>query len=134
MMCLRLPLTALAILAGLIGQSALASTRLPDYGVTEIGNPGSGRYVFCTDTTCPEPTIKHIAAPPAAVVPPSLPITATPSFESHPLLASTAPTVKPRHSHRARARHGRHVRPATSSVQCMGASDGPIKGKPLPRR
>ncbi|MDN7466280.1 hypothetical protein [Burkholderia gladioli] len=133
MMCLRLPLTALAILAGLIGQSALASTRLPDYGVTEIGNPGSGRYVFCTDATCPEPTIKHIAAP-AAVVPPSLPITATPSFESHPLPAPTAHTVKPRHSHRARGRHARHVRAATSSVQCMGASDGAIKGKPLARR
>lgn len=59
----------LAILAALIGQSAFASTRLPDYGVTEIGNPGSGRYVFCTETTCPEPTIKHIAAP-TAVVPP----------------------------------------------------------------
>ncbi len=131
MMRLCLPF---AILVALIGQSALASTRLPDYGVTEIGNPGSGRYVFCTDTTCPEPTIKHIAAPPAAVVPPSLPITATPSFESHPLLSSTAPTVKPRHSHRARARHGRHVRPATSSVQCMGASAGTTTAKPLAHR
>ncbi|WP_186181891.1 hypothetical protein [Burkholderia gladioli] len=130
MMRFRLPV---AILAALIGQSAFASTRLPDYGVTEIGNPGSGRYVFCTETTCPEPTIKHIAAP-AAIVPPSLPITATPSFESHPLPASTAPTVKPRHSHRARGQHVRHARPATSSVQCMGASDGAIKGKPLPRR
>lgn len=133
MMCLRLPLTALAILAGLIGQSALASTRLPDYGVTEIGNPGSGRYVFCTETTCPEPTIKHIAAP-AAVVPPSLPITATPSFESHPLPASDASTVKPRHSHRARGRHARHVRAATSSVQCMGASAGATTAKPLAHR
>ncbi|WP_186269055.1 hypothetical protein [Burkholderia gladioli] len=123
----------LAILAGLIAQSALASTGLPDYGVTEIGNPGSGRYVFCTETTCPEPTIKHIAAPTAAA-PPSLPNTATPSFESHPLPASTVPTVKPRHSHRARGRHARHVRAATSSVQCMGASDGAIKGKPLARR
>ncbi|WP_186251157.1 hypothetical protein [Burkholderia gladioli] len=130
MMRFRLPL---AILAALIGQSAFASTRLPDYGVTEIGNPGSGRYVFCTETTCPEPTIKHIAAP-AAVVPPSPPITAAPSFESHPLPASDASTVKPRHPHRARGRHARHVRAATSSVQCMGASDGAIKGKPLARR
>ncbi|WP_186223890.1 hypothetical protein [Burkholderia gladioli] len=123
----------LAILAGLIAQSALASTRLPDYGVTEIGNPGSGRYVFCTETTCPEPTIKHIAAP-TAVAPPSLPITATPSFESRPLPASTVPTVKPRHSHRARARHGRHVRTAISSVQCIGASDGATTAKPLAHR
>ncbi len=133
MMCLRLPLTALAILAGLIGQSALASTRLPDYGVTEIGNPGSGRYVFCTETTCPEPTIKHIAAP-TAVVPPSLPITATPSFESHPLPASDASTVKPRHPHRARGRHARHVRPAAKSVQCAAASDGATTAKPLAHR
>ncbi|AYQ86056.1 hypothetical protein EDD84_00590 (plasmid) [Burkholderia gladioli] len=120
----------LAILAGLIAQSALASTRLPDYGVTEIGNPGSGRYVFCTETTCPEPTIKHIAAP-TAVIPPSLPITPTPSFESHPRPASTAPTVKPRRSHRSR---GRHARPATSSVQCVGASDGATTAKPLAHR
>ncbi len=123
----------LAILAGLIAQSAFASTRLPDYGVTEIGNPGSGRYVFCTETTCPEPTIKHIAAP-TAVVPPSLPITATPSFESRPLPASTAPTVKPRHSHRARGQHVRHARPATSSVQCRGASAGTTTAKPLAHR
>ncbi len=130
MMCLRLPL---AILAGLIAQSACASTRLPDYGVTEIGNPGSGRYVFCTETTCPEPTIKHIAAP-TAVVPPSLPITVTPSFESHPLPAPMAPTVKPRHSHRARGRHARHVRPAAKSVQCAAASDGATTAKPLAHR
>ncbi|WP_186067599.1 hypothetical protein [Burkholderia gladioli] len=123
----------LALLAALIGQSAFASTRLPDYGVTEIGNPGSGRYVFCTETTCPEPTIKHIAAP-TAVIPPSLPITATPSFESHPLPASTAPTVKPRHSHRPQGRHARHVRPATSSVQCIGAADGATTAKPLAHR
>ncbi len=123
----------LAILAGLIAQSACASTRLPDYGVTEIGNPGSGRYVFCTETTCPEPTIKHIAAP-TAVVPPSLPITVTPSFESQPLPASTVPTVKPRHPHRARARHGRHVRTAISSVQCIGASNGATTAKPLAHR
>ncbi|WP_186159347.1 hypothetical protein [Burkholderia gladioli] len=123
----------LAILTGLVAQSAFASTRLPDYGVTEIGDPGSGRYVFCTETTCPEPTIKHIAAP-TAVVPPSLPITVTPSFESHPLPAPTGATVKPRHSHRARARHGRHVRTAISSVQCIGAADGATTAKPLAHR
>lgn len=75
----------LAILAALIGQSAFASTRLPDYGVTEIGNPGSGRYVFCTETTCPEPTIKHIAAP-TAVVPPVFPLPLLQASKANPCL------------------------------------------------
>lgn len=99
-------LSALLTTVGCVAsQLCFGSSRLPDYDVTQIGGPGSGRYVFCTDQTCPEPTIKHLA-----VAAPIAPTTPTPfPLEIKPLPAATVSHSPPAHGHVRHAHRTRHL-------------------------
>ncbi|RDT05125.1 hypothetical protein DWU95_02160, partial [Burkholderia contaminans] len=113
----------LGLLVGPRTQAGFASARLPYYEVTKVGEPGSGRYVFCSGDSCPEPTIKHLAAP-APVVQEnlSLPVSAA---ETRPVQALSTPIAKRHQSLQARIRHVHRVAKVANRTLCTaGAAVG----------
>jgi len=107
----------LAVVIGVLAQASFADSGLQDYDVTQIGQPGSGRYVFCSAETCPEPTIKHLAVS-APVVPENHSLPVSPAAEGWPQRASTVPTVKQHTSHRIRTRHVSRVAKVSNRALC----------------
>ncbi|CAM2163388.1 conserved exported hypothetical protein [Burkholderia cepacia] len=98
----------LLVVAGAFAQSGFASAHLPNYDITQIGEPGSGRYVFCSADTCPEPTIKHLATP-VPVAPDNFPLPVPSADENRPTRASFIRIVKRHVPHRT---HTRQIRRA----------------------
>jgi hypothetical protein len=90
-----------------------------EFGVTQVGAPGSSDYVLCAPGNCPEHTLKH-------VVPPASPPVYRPV--AAPLAAAAQASTPIPHSQR-HVRHGRHarrhsLRPASAGVPsaCMPAA------------
>ncbi len=113
----------LAVVIGVLAQASFAGSRVQDYDVTQIGQPGSGHYVFCSAETCPEPTIKHLAVS-APVVPENLSLPVSPAAEGWPQRASTVPIVKRHTSHSIRTRHVSHVAKVPNRALCTPAGPG----------
>lgn len=113
----------LGLIVGTLTQACFASSRLPDYDVTQIGEPGSGRYVFCSGDSCPEPTIKHLAAPtPVVQENLSLPVSAA---ETRHIQALSTPIAKRHRSLHARIRHVHRVAKVANRTLCTaGAAVG----------
>ncbi|WP_175905960.1 hypothetical protein [Burkholderia seminalis] len=106
----------LALIVGTLAQACFASSRIPDYDVTQIGEPGSGRYVFCSGDTCPEPTIKHLAAP-TSVVQENLSLPSS-AAENQPIRALSTPIATPHRSRPARIRHVHRVAKVANRTLC----------------
>lgn len=106
----------LGLIVGTLAQACFASSRLPDYDVTQIGEPGSGRYVFCSGDTCPEPTIKHLAAP-TSVVRENLSLPSS-AAENQPIRALPTPIATHHRSRHARIRHVHRVAKVANRTLC----------------
>lgn len=129
---MRLVPLLLAVVAT-FAQTSFASSRLPNYDITQIGEPGSGRYVFCSAETCPEPTIKHLATS-VPVAPDNLPLPVSSADESRPLRASSVPIVKGHASHRTQTRNVRRVAKVSTRALCTTVAPDVATSKHLADR
>ncbi|KML57052.1 hypothetical protein VL15_15135 [Burkholderia cepacia] len=129
---MRLVPLLLAVVAT-FAQTSFASSRLSNYDITQIGEPGSGRYVFCSADTCPEPTIKHLATS-VPVAPDDFPLPVSSADESRPMRASTVPIVKRHISHRTHIRHDRRVAKVSNRALCTTAAPDASTSKHLADR
>ncbi len=113
----------LAVVIGVLARASFAASSLQDYDVTQIGQPGSGHYVFCSADTCPEPTIKHLATS-EPVAPENLSLPVSPAAEGWPLHASIAPIAKRHTSRRTQTRHAHRVAKVANRALCTPAGPG----------